>query len=107
MSLMQTAQGVGVVVGLALVASAGHLLTGWKRQVHKLHDRLHDITPGGAELPVISTDVVPLSVWLWAAAGVFALCLIGTLLFVREPPHSPHAEEEAARNKQPLEITGI
>jgi len=108
LSLMQTAQGVGVVIGLGLVAFAGHLLTGWKSQVHKLQDRLHHNVPQSpVDMPALSTDVVPLSVWLWAAAVVFALCLIGTLLFVREPPHSLHAEEEAARDKQPLEITGI
>jgi MFS family permease len=103
LSLMQTAQGVGVVVGLGAVASAGHLMTQWQKVRAVLHHHGH-ATTAVVTRPV---EAVPIDVWLYIAAGVFALCLIGTLLMVREPEHSPEAEESAASSKQPLEITGV
>jgi len=76
LSLMQTAQGIGVVLGLSTVAAAGHLMTQW----HKAH---------GDQMTqhLKSVDAVPISVWLYVCVAVFALCLIGTLLWVREPEH--------------------
>ena len=100
LSLMQTAQGIGVVVAFGAVASAGHLMTQWNKVSSVLRHR-------AVEVGEITKDTVPLSVWFWIATGIFALCLIGTLLFVREPEHSPHAEEVASSVKQPLEITGV
>jgi DHA1 family multidrug resistance protein-like MFS transporter len=106
LSLMQTAQGVGVVLGSALVAGAGHLLTRWDRvkvgvahKLPKLSQMLH--------WKFEAHDVVPIHTWLWIATGLFALCLIGTLIWVREPKHETEAEDAAKGNKQPLEITGV
>lgn len=104
LSLMQTSQGVGVVIGTALVASGGHLMTRW--------DKVRLVV--GAKYPnvaqilhwkVETRDSVPIDRWLWAAAIIFALCLIGSLLFVREPEHAE--SEGISRDKQPLEITGV
>ncbi|BCM89337.1 hypothetical protein IAD21_01183 [Abditibacteriota bacterium] len=85
LSLMQTAQGMGVVVAYISVASAGHFLT----TVAKVRARLHHTTVFKA------VDTVPLSMWFWIALGVFTVCLIGTLLFVKEPTHEHEAVEEA------------
>jgi MFS family permease len=93
MSLMQTAQGFGVVVAFALVASAGHLMT----SVEKVRARIRHVD-------VKIVDAVPLSVWFWLAAVVFVLCLVGTLLWVRET--ASHDGETAAA-EAPLEIKGI
>ena len=93
MSLMQTAQGFGVVVAFALVASAGHLMT----SVEKVRAKIRH-----TDIKVV--DTVPLSVWFWLAAAIFVLCLIGTLIWVREPEGH---EGEAAAAEAPLEIKGI
>jgi MFS family permease len=93
MSLMQTAQGFGVVVAFALVASAGHLMT----SVEKVRARISH-----ADVKVV--DAVPLSVWFWLAAGIFVACLIGTLLWVREEVHH---DGETAAAEAPLEIKGF
>lgn len=97
LSLMQTAQGVGVVIAFLLVASAGHLMTQWHkvgaRFEHLVHQRpplhLHDATK----------DIVPLSVWFWIACALFLLCLLGTMLYLHEPPHDAN-EEELAREAE-------
>ncbi|MDF2440601.1 MAG: transporter, family, multidrug resistance protein [Abditibacteriota bacterium] len=106
LSLMQTAQGVGVVFGTAMVASAGHLLTRWDKvklvvteKMPKVAQVLHWKTD--------TIDIVPIDRWLWAAVAIFVLCLIGTLLWVREPEHAQGSEEQAKGAKQPLEITGV
>ena len=88
LSLMQTAQGVGVVVAYISVASAGHFLT----NVSKLRGKLHHTAL------YKNYDTVPLSMWFWISLGVFALCLAGTLFFVKEPP--PAREVEAPANPQ-------
>jgi hypothetical protein len=44
---------------------------------------------------------------MYVATAVFAVCLVGTLLWVREPEHSPEAEQAAKSAQQPLEITGV
>lgn len=114
LSMMQTAQGVGVVVGSALVASAGHLLTSWDRVsirlkhaksalAHRLHPHADEILIG----PLRAHDAVPISSWLWVATAIFALCLIGTLLYVREPEHAARRKDDDLSQEQPLEITGI
>jgi len=90
LSLMQTAQGLGIVLASILVASAGHFLSTWK------------VTRGR-----ITEDAIPINMWLWLAAGIFFLCFIGTLLYVREPDHTESAEEEADAAKQSLEISGV
>lgn len=99
MSLMQTSQGFGVVIAFALVASAGHLMT----TAQKVRARFHHQHVTG----IIETtkDAVPLSVWFWLAAGIFVLCLIGTVLFIREA--APHEDDTHASAEAPLEIRGI
>jgi MFS family permease len=106
LSLMQTAQGVGVVFAFALVASAGHLMT----TVEKVRARLPHMENGRMTMesaPIIAKtqDVIPLSVWFWLAAGVFVICLIGTLLFVRETEDQLQNDDAAAQ--VPLEIKGM
>ena len=98
LSLMQTAQGVGVVFAYILVASAGHLLTTVEKV--KLKIRHQDIS----QIVTRPADIVPLSMWFWVAAAIFVVCLIGTLMFVREQAH--HEDDEASA-KQPLELKGL
>ncbi|RYG56886.1 MFS transporter [bacterium] len=93
MSLMQTAQGFGVVVAFALVASAGHLMT----SMEKVRAQISH-----AEVKMV--DTVPLSAWFWLAAGIFVVCLIGTLLWVREVVHH---DSDAAAAEAPLEFKGL
>ncbi len=81
-SLMQTAQGVGVVMAYITVASAGHFLTKVSKGLSKLH---HAATSK-------NYDTIPLSIWFWIALGVFALCLAGTLFFVKEPTDGQQAK---------------
>ncbi|HEX8833999.1 MAG TPA: MFS transporter [Abditibacteriaceae bacterium] len=104
LSLMQTAQGVGVVIAFSLVTFAGYWMTQWKKVGARLH---HEAMPDATQLAVVSKDAVPLSVWFWLSTVVFFLCMIGTLIWVREPEHDDRAEELAASAKQPLEITGV
>lgn len=85
LSLMQTSQGIGVVAAYITVASAGHFLT----TVAKVRARLHHSAVFKA------VDTVPLSMWFWIALGVFVLCLLGTLLFVKEPHHNHESLEES------------
>ena len=98
LSLMQMSQGVGVVVAYILVASGGHLLTTVDKVKAKIRhqDAVQIIEKTG--------DAVPLSAWFWFAAAVFIICLIGTLLYVRETKH--HEDDEASA-KQPLEMKGL
>jgi len=104
LSLMQTAQGLGIVIATAVVASAGTLLTRWDTAREQISRRMHNgVLPDAFS----ATDVIPITLWLWLSFGLFALCLIGTILWVHEPPHSEHAEELAQGDKQPLEITGV
>jgi DHA1 family multidrug resistance protein-like MFS transporter len=112
LSFMQFSQGVGVVVGSALVAGTGHMLTTWEKVGQRVGDkiggRLGDaISEGNARFLHKTESLVSIDMWLWLAVGVFALCLVGTLLWVREPPHSEEAEEAASADQQPLEITGV
>lgn len=102
MSLMQTAQGVGVVLALFVVGAAGHFMTTWQKLGNAVHHT--ESLPGAT---AVSKDAVPLSVWFWIATGVFVLCFIGTLLFVREPEHDEHDEAMAKSAEQPLEISGV
>ncbi|HEX8463714.1 MAG TPA: MFS transporter [Abditibacterium sp.] len=98
MSLMQTAQGFGVVIAFALVASAGHLMTTAQKVRARFDHR-------NVTAIIDSTkDAVPLSMWFWLAAIIFALCLVGTLVWVREATES-HDEEAAA--KAPVELKGF
>jgi MFS family permease len=106
LSLMQTSQGVGVVLGSAMVASAGHLLTRWDHVKVEVATKFPKV-PKLLHWKFEAHDVVPIHTWLWIAAGLFALCLVGTLLWVREPQHGESAEESAKVDKQPLEITGV
>jgi MFS family permease len=111
LSLMQTAQGVGVVIGSALVASAGHVIGRmghWRMIRHLPMSKLRHQIGSHFKLHILhAQDVIPITVWLWLACILFALCLVGTLLWVREPEHDEHAEDEAKSIKQPLEITGV
>ena len=106
LSLMQTAQGIGVVFGTAMVASAGHLLTRWdkvKLVVTEKRPKVAQVLHWKTD----TIDIVPIDRWLWASVVIFVLCLIGTLIWVREPEHAPGGEEQAKGSKQPLEITGV
>ena len=107
LSLMQTAQGCGVVVALATVASAGHLMANANRWGDKLGDRIriHGVHHHLRHLP----KEVPLSIWLWISAGVFAPVLIGTLLWVREPEHAagPAAESEGDDDGDSASVPGL
>ncbi len=85
LSLMQTAQGLGVVAAYIAVASAGHFLSGFQ----KLQGRMRH------PIKIVIPDAMPLSMWFWIALAVFALCLVGTLLFVKEPHHEHEVAEEA------------
>ena len=85
MSLMQTAQGIGVVMAYITIASAGHFLT----SIAKVNAKLHHSTTYKA------VDTVPLSMWFWISLGVFTLCLIGTLLFIKEPPQVHEIDDKA------------
>jgi MFS family permease len=106
MSLMQTAQGFGVVCAFALVGSAGHLMTTMQKVSARLKKEHVD------QVIQVTKDTFPLSIWFWLATGIFVVCLIGTLLFVREiddlendATKSEHPDADSA--KQPLEIKGI
>ncbi len=108
LSLMQTSQGVGVVIGAGLVATAGQLLI--KIDTVKGKIMQHYPKPTGFlhwHAPRF-VDSVPIDRWFWAAAGVFALCLVGALLFVRDPKYiEGNADDGHSSAKQPLEITGV
>ena len=98
LSLMQTSQGVGVVIAYILVASAGHIMATYA----KVKDRIrHEDATAAAKLV---EDMIPLSLWFWVAAAIFVVCLIGTLIYVREVKH--HEDDEASA-KQPLEMKGL
>jgi MFS family permease len=99
LSLMQTAQGFGVVIAFALVASAGHLLTQWKKVGARIDAKIHH---RAVEVIHQSQDTVPLSIWFWASCAIFALCLIGTLLWVQEPAHDAHEEQLAREAEKPF-----
>lgn len=156
LSLMQTAQGFGVVVGAGLVAFSGPFLTRLDivrekvrqdisrhaphfphmphmpkmpalphlphlpRFPHLPHHMTNPLSgtplpspaPSSEQLPHIAVktiaklhDTVPISVWLWASVAVFAICFVGTLLYVREPD-SPDGTTLAS-SEQPLEISGV
>ncbi len=98
LSLMQTSQGLGVVTAYILVASAGHLMASYAKIKDKIR---HQETQ-----TVIQTaqDTIPLSLWFWVAAAIFVVCLVGTLLYVRDVAH--HEDDEASA-KQPLEMKGL
>jgi len=87
LSLMQAAQGVGVVIAYLTVASAGHFLT----SVAKVRAKIHHAPTFKA------VDTVPLSVWFWLSLVVFTLCFIGTLVFVKEPAPLPNSSLEKER----------
>ena len=112
LSLMQTAQGFGLVAGLALVMGATPLLVRyhnmrlvfmqhWKSSVkiQQIIERfnLHFHLPrhGGPASAIVTSDKVPINVWFWASAFVFFLCLIGALLWVHEPQH--HEPEDVVQ----------
>ena len=107
LSLMQTSQGIGVVIAFFSVALAGHFLTQWKKVGAAIKFKLHHHGVHYVAPHFKGEDAIPLSVWFWVSAALFALCLIGTLLWIHEPPHSDHREENAESGAQPLEMTGL
>lgn len=112
LSLMQTAQGFGVVIGTGLVASGGQLLIRLDTLKGKLMHQYPRPTGFLRWHEPKFVDTVPIDRWFWAAAIIFLLCLIGALLFVREPEHSPSQNPDDPDNqnrsaRQPLEITGV
>jgi len=94
-----------VVIGTALVASAGQLLSRWDNVKDVVNDRYPKVAQA-LHLKMTTIDTVPIDRWFWAAAAIFALCLVGSLLFVREP-ENPTDRDDDASAKQPLEITGV
>jgi len=112
LSLMQTAQGVGVVVGSALVAGAGHMLTTWEKVGVRVGNKIGGkigtaITERNALWTQKTESLLSIDMWLWIAVALFVLCLVGTLLWVREPEHDGDDENLSAAEGQPLEITGV
>ncbi len=106
MSLMQTAQGVGVVFAFALVAVSGHLLTTVAKVRARIpHFERGHLVPQATRLIEKTQDAVPLTVWFWVAAGVFIACLIGTLLFVRET--EPQETVPEASSEVPIQMEGV
>lgn len=87
LSLMQTSQGIGVVVGAGMVMSASALLVRSERAYLALDRKLPGLHLSERGARFVEMDALPIAFWLWAAAAVFLLCLIGTLLWVREPEH--------------------
>ena len=98
LSLMQTAQGVGVVTAYILVASAGHFMATYAKIKGKIRHQ------DAQTVIEVAKDTIPLSLWFWVAAVIFVVCLIGTLLYVREVKH--HDNDEASA-KQPIEMKGL
>ncbi len=98
LSLMQTSQGVGVVCAYILVSSAGHLLTTVEKVKSKINHQ--DV----AAVVERTKDAVPLSMWFWVASVIFVVCLIGTLLYVKDERH--HDDDEASA-KVPIELKGL
>lgn len=96
LSLMQTAQGVGVVFAFLVVASGGLLMTQLQHVKSAVGHALHRHAAH-----VVVKDAVPISVWFWVSAAVFSLCLVGTLLWVHEPPPHPHDEVAANQSLNP------
>ncbi len=87
MSLMQTSQGLGVVLGAGMVMSASALLVRSEKMYLALDRKLPRLHLSERGARFVEMDALPIAFWLWAAAFVFLLCLIGTLLWVREPEH--------------------
>ncbi len=113
LSLMQTAQGFGLVAGLALVMGATPLLVRYHNVKHlfmrhwhssakiqmlierfnaHFHWPRHDESATVTNAAIVTSDKVPINMWFWASAFVFFLCLIGALLWVREPEHHESGE---------------
>ena len=108
LSLMQTAQGVGLVMGAGLVMSAGALLV----RSEQLYDALRERWPRfhlseqGAKF--VEMDAVPITMWLWASAFVFFLCLVGSLLWVRDPEHhDDHHDGDETISQQPPALSEV
>lgn len=98
LSLMQTSQGLGVVLGAGLVMSASALLVRSEKAYHDLDKRLPGLRLSERN-DFVDLDAVPISFWLWAGALIFLVCLIGTLLWVHEPEHKhedPISQQPAA-----------
>ena len=106
LSLMQTAQGVGIVFSMALVASGGHLLTRWDKVKLVVGEKYPKVA-SALHWKFESHDTIPIHLWLWLAALIFVLCLIGSILVVREPEHSDSEDDKNRSARQPLEITGV
>jgi len=92
LSLMQAAQGVGVVIAYITVASAGHFLAGFQKIQHKMKHPIKIVIP----------DSAPVSMWFWLALAVFFLCFIGTIFFVKEPTPLPNSSQEEERFNSPV-----
>ena len=91
LSLMQTAQGFGVVAALGIVG-CGAAIMAWQARVdmrfHRVMSHLHHHPqPLVLALPSKLHDTVPLSVWFWGSTFVYFLVFVGSVLWVREPAH--------------------
>lgn len=102
MSLMQTAQGLGLVVGAGAVMSASALLVRTERFVLAVEHRWPKLHLSERNKALVDIDTLPITFWLWAAAFVFVLCLIGCLLWVREPEHHDENHEDDNSLQKPV-----
>ena len=103
MSLMQTSQGLGLVLGTGMVMSAGALLVRSERLYLALDKRLPGLHLSERGAFFVEMDKVSIEFWLWAAAFVFLLCLIGTFLWIREPEH----EFDESHSQQPATLSEV
>ncbi|HEY0076267.1 MAG TPA: MFS transporter [Abditibacteriaceae bacterium] len=103
MSLMQTSQGLGLVLGSGLVMTSSALLVRSENAYLALDRRLPGLHLSERGAHFIEMDAMPIEFWLWAAAFVFLLCLIGCLLWVREPEH----DYEEVLSQQPPTLSEV
>jgi MFS family permease len=110
LSLMQTSQGLGLVLGAGLVMSASALLVRTEsfyralredRFYAALQDRWPKLHLSEMGAKFVEMDAVPITMWLWASACVLLLCVIGSLVWVGETEH-PDSEEMASQQPPAL-----
>jgi hypothetical protein len=100
LSLMQTSQGFGLMLGTGLVMSASALLVRSEQVYHAMQARWPKFHLSERGARIVEMDAVPISFWLWASAFVFFLCLVGSLLWLREPEH--HGADEHTEQQPPV-----
>jgi len=99
LSLMQTAQGLGVVAALGIVG-CGAAIMAWQARVeirfhHVMSHLHHHVRPLVLALPPKLHDTVPLSVWFWGSTCIYFVVFLGTVFVVREPAHPDETPNRA------------